>query len=105
MYFHIWAMDKEMILEIPKLLMELIVTGIIAKTIARTTYNICKANFVSLGKPVNLFVEEEARQFFEEVLHIQPTCYSMLHNMHTAYLMFNVCTCSMEVVHQKQPVL
>ena len=26
----------------------------------------------------------------------------MLHNMHTVYVMFNVCIYSMEVVHQKK---
>ena len=36
-----------------------------AKTIARTIYNRCKA--------VHLFVEE-AGLLFEEVLHIHPTC-------------------------------
>ena len=46
-----------------------------AKTIARTIYNRCKA--------VHHFFEEEAGQLFEEVLHIHPTCYSMLHNMYT----------------------
>ena len=92
-------------MQVPELLIEVIVTGIMAKTIARTTYNSCKANFVSVVKPVTLFVEEEAGQFFEEVLHINPTCYSMLHYMHTAYLMFKVCIYSMKVVHQKQPFL
>ena len=72
-------MDKWIIMEVPELLIEVIVTGIMAETIARTTYHICKA--------VNLFVEEEAWQFFEEVLHIYPTCYSMLHNMYTLCLM------------------
>ena len=62
-------------MEVPELLIEVIVTGIMAETITRTTYNSCKA--------VNLFVGEEAGQFFEEVLHIHPTCYSMLHNMYT----------------------
>ena len=45
-----------------------------AETIARTIYNCCKA--------VNLFVEE-AGQLFEEVLHIHPSCYSMLYNVYT----------------------
>ena len=66
------------------------------------TYNSYKANLGSVVKPVNIFVEEETRQFFEEVLHIHPTCYSMLHNMYTVYLMFSVCIYSMEVVHKKQ---
>ena len=68
-------MDKGIIMEVPELLIKVIVTGIMTETIARTTYNSCKA--------VNLFVEEEAGQFFEEVLHTHPTCYSMLHNMYT----------------------
>ena len=70
-------------MEAPEILMEVIGTGIMAKTIARTTYNSCKANLGSVVKPVNLFVEEEAGQFFEEVLHIHPTCYSRLHNLYT----------------------
>ena len=37
-------MDKGIIMEVPELLIEVIVTGIMAKTIARTTYNSCKAN-------------------------------------------------------------
>ena len=57
-------------MEVPELLIKVIVTGIMTVTIARTTYN-------------SLFVEEEAGQFFEEVLHIHLTCYSMLHNMYT----------------------
>ena len=41
---------------------------------------------------IHIFVEEEAGELFEEVLHIQPTCYSMLHNVtQYAYLMFNIC--------------
>ena len=55
-------MDEGMIMEVPELLIKVIVTGIVAKTIAITTYNSCKA--------VNIFVEEEAGQLFEEVLHI-----------------------------------
>ena len=61
-------------MEVPELLIKVIVTGIMAETIARITYNSYKA--------VNLFVGEEAGQFFE-VLHIHPTCYSMVHNMYT----------------------
>ena len=48
------------------IIMDVIVTGIIAETTAKTTYNICEA--------VNIFVGEEAGQLFEEVLHINPTC-------------------------------
>ena len=33
---------------------------IVAKTITRTTYNISKDNLESVGKPVNLFIEEKA---------------------------------------------
>ena len=62
-------------MKVPELLIKVVVTGIMAETIARTTYNSCKA--------VNLFVGEEAGQFFKEVLHIHPSCYSMLHNMYT----------------------
>ena len=76
-------MDMGIIMEIPELLIEVIVTGIMAKTIARTTYNSCKATLGSVVKPVHLFVGEEAGQFFEEVLHIHPTCSSMLNNMYT----------------------
>ena len=46
-------------MEFLELLIEVIITGIMAKTIARTTYNSCKANFGSVVKPVNIFVEEE----------------------------------------------
>ena len=60
-------------MEVPELLIKVIVTGIMAETIARTTYNSCKA--------VKKIVGEEAGQFIEEVLHIHPTCYSMLQNM------------------------
>ena len=42
-------------------------------------YNRCKV--------VHLCVGKEAGQLFEEVLHIHPTCYSMLHNMYTWCLM------------------
>ena len=55
-------------MESPELLIKVIVTRIMAETIARTIYNCCKA--------VNLFVEE-AGQLIEEVLHIHPTCYSI----------------------------
>ena len=36
-------MDKGIIMEVPELLIKVIVTGIMAETIARTTYNSCKA--------------------------------------------------------------
>ena len=51
-------MDKKNIMEALELLIEVIDTGIMAATIARTTYNSCKANFGSVVKPVNLFVGE-----------------------------------------------
>ena len=70
-------------MEVPELLIEVIFTGIMAKTIARTTYNSCKGILGSVVKGVNLFDEEEPGQFFEEVLHIHPACYSMLHIMYT----------------------
>ena len=73
-------MDMRMIMEVHELLMEIIVTGMMAKTIERTTYNLCKANFGSVVKPVHIFIEEEAGQFFEEVLHIYPLviqCYTI----------------------------
>ena len=56
-------MDKEIIMEVHELLIKVIVTCIMAKTIARTIYNSCKA--------VNLFVEEEAGQLFEVYIFIQ----------------------------------
>ena len=62
-------------MEVHELLIKVIVAGIMSETIVRITYNSCKA--------VNLFVGEEAGQFFEEILHIHPTCYAMLHNMYT----------------------
>ena len=71
-------MDMEIIMEVPELLIEVIVTWIMAKTIARTIYN--------RSKDVHLFVEE-AGQLFEEVLHIHRTCYLMLHNMYSWSLM------------------
>ena len=37
-------------------------------------YNCSKANLGSVVKPVNLYVEEEARQIFDEILHIHPMC-------------------------------
>ena len=71
-------MDKEIIMEVPELLIKVIVTWIMVETVARTSYNRCKV--------VHHFVEE-AGHLFEEVLHIHPTCYSMLHNMYTWCLM------------------
>ena len=44
-------------MEVPELLIEVIVTGIMAKIIVRTTYNRCRANLGSVVKPVNIFVE------------------------------------------------
>ena len=81
-------MDKRIIMPVPELLIEVIVTGIMATTIG------------SVVKPVNLFVKEKAGQFLEELLHIHPISYSMLHNIEYVYLMHNVCIYSMEVVHQ-----
>ena len=73
-----------------RLLIEVIVPGIMAKTIVRTTYNSCKANLGSVVKPANIFGEEEAGQFFDEVLHIYPT--NLLFNVtQYAYLIFNIC--------------
>ena len=63
-------MDMGIIMEVPELLFEAIVTGIMAKSIAKTTYNSCKANLGSVVKPVNHFAEEEAGHFFVEILHI-----------------------------------
>ena len=40
-------------MEVPEFLMEVIVTGIMSKTIAVTTYYSCKANLGSVVKPVN----------------------------------------------------
>ena len=57
-------MEKGIIMEVPELLVEVIVTGIMAKTIEITTYNSCKANLESVDKPVSLCVEEEVGQFF-----------------------------------------
>ena len=48
-------MDKGIIMEVPKLLIKVIVTEIMAKTIARTTYNRCKTNLGNVVKTVNLF--------------------------------------------------
>ena len=50
--------------------MEIIVTGLMDKTTARTSYNSCQANLGSVGKHVNPFNEEEDGQCFEEVSHI-----------------------------------
>ena len=50
--------------------MEVIVTGLMDKTTARTSYNSCQANLGSVGKHVNPFVEKEDGQFLEEVLQI-----------------------------------
>ena len=55
-------MDKGIIKEEPELLIEVIVTGIMAETITRTTYNSCKV--------VNLFVGEEAGQFYNKVVWV-----------------------------------
>ena len=52
-------MDKGTIMEVPKFHMEVIVTGIMAKTIAITTYYSCEANLGSVVNPVNLFWFEE----------------------------------------------
>ena len=44
-------MDKGIIMEVPVLLIEVIVTEIETKNIARMTYNNCKANLGSVVKP------------------------------------------------------
>ena len=82
------------------------------KTIARTSCKICKANLGSVGKPVNLFVEEEVGQYFDLINRGGLTYPSnLLFNVaQYAYLMFNVCISSMEctfleVSHQKQAFL
>ena len=102
-------MDKE-IMDGSELLM---VTGFIAKkTIARTSCKSCKANLGSVGKPVNLFVEEEVSQYFDLINRGGSTYPSnLLFNVtQYAYLMFNVYISSvectfLEVAHQKQTFL
>ena len=102
-------MNKK-IMDVSELLM---VTGFIAKkTIARTSCKSCKANLGSVGKPVNLFVEEEVGQYFDLMNRGGLTSPSnLLFNVtQYAYLMFNVrissveCT-FLEVAHQKQTFL
>ena len=44
--------------------------------------NNCEKRFIIVAK-LYIFVVEEAGQFFDEVFHIHPTCYSMSHNMYT----------------------
>ena len=91
----------------------LMVTGFIAKkTIARTSCKSCKANLGSVGKPVNLFVEEEVGQYFDLINRGGLTYPSnLLFNVaQYAYLMYNVCISSvectfLEVAHQKQTFL
>ena len=61
-------MDKGIIMEVPELLIDVMSQELWATTIART---------IIVANAVNLFVGEEAGKFFEEVLHIHPTCYSM----------------------------
>ena len=89
------------------------VTGFIAKnTIARTSCKSCKANLGSVGKPVNLFVEEELGQYFDLINRGGLTYQSnLLFNVaQYVHLMFNVCKSSvectfLEVTHQKQTFL
>ena len=66
------------------------------KTIARTSCKSCKANLGSVGKPVNLFVEEEVCQYFDLFNRGGLTYPSnLLFNVtQSAYLMFNVCISS-----------
>ena len=75
----------------------------------RTKYNSCKANLGGVGKPVNILVEEETGQLFDRINRgdiIHPS--NQLFNVtHYAYLIINVCICSvectfLEVAHQKQ---
>ena len=102
-------MDME-IIYVSELLM---VTGFIAqRTIARTSCKSCKANLGSVGKPVNLFVEEEVGQYVDLINRGGLTYPSnLLFNVaQYAYLMFNVCISSVEctffeVAHQKQTFL
>ena len=55
--------------------------------LVRTTCNSYKANLGSVGKPVNLLLKKKSDNnlilSIDEVLHNRPTCYSMLHSMHT----------------------
>ena len=44
-------------MEVPEFLREVIVTGIMAKTTARKTYKVCKANLESVGKHVNFLLK------------------------------------------------
>ena len=82
---------------------------LLPKTIARTSLNSYKANLGSVGKPVNLFVEEEVGQYFDLIIRGGLTYPSnMLFNVSQyACVMFNVCISSveytyLEVAHQKQ---
>ena len=102
-------MDMET-MDVSELLM---VTGCIAKnTIARTSCKSCKVNLGSVGKPVNLFVEEVVGQYFDLINRGGLTYPSnLLFNVaQYAYLMFNVSISSvectfLEVAHQKQTFL
>ena len=84
------------------------VTGCIAKkTIARTSCKSCKVYLGSVGKPVNLFVEEVVGQYFDLINRGGLTYPSnLLFNVtQYAYLMFNVSISSvectfLEIAHQ-----
>ena len=85
-------------------LCELMVTGCIAKnTIARTSCKSCKVNLGSVGKPVNLFVEEEIGKYFDLINRGGLTYPSnLLFNVtQYAYLMFNVSISSVDVLVYK----
>ena len=67
-----------------------------------TSCKSCKVNLGSVGKPVNLFVEEVVGQYFDLINRGGLTYPSNLLFIvaQYAYLMFNVCISSVEVAHQ-----
>ena len=77
------------------------VRGFISKINCENDCNSSKANFVSVGKSVHLFVKEEVGHFFD-LINRECLVYSsnLLFNVaQYAYLVFNVCIYSVECIY------
>ena len=89
------------------------VTGFVAKkTISHTDCNKCKAKLGSVGKPLELFVDEKSHNYFDLINRGGLTFPSNFLFIITqfAYLIFNVCISTLEteflqLAHQKQTYL
>ena len=91
----------------------LCVTGFVArKTISHTDCKKCKAKLGSVGKPLELFVDEKSHYYFDLINRGGLTFPSNFLFIITqfAYLIFNVCISTLEteflqLAHQKQTYL